>query len=543
MDHRGTQLQDIWRRKLCNGSNLQTDSKSFSLRPYQTAAIDQTLADLEEIDRTGIVLPTGAGKTEIFIELTNKYIESHPNDAVLILSHSDMITTQTIARFGKRAPHLDIGRLQAGEYPDRYDQVTVGTMQSSSNKKHTTILKHILKRNVKLIIVDECHFLFTDSYDKALAEFDAKLVGCTATPWRDRKSMLNFFQRVSFSRSLQEMINDGYLVPPHLIQLERSGNDFSQFVATYLEHEKNVPAAFFVPTKEDCNLVRNLLVEHDVPAAMIIADTSKSKRDELIADFKSGKVKALVTCNVLTAGIDLPNLEVIIMPAVKSPTTYLQRIGRALRLSEGKAEARIYAFGEAPSIAQGFYEKIEKQALAMGGKPVDFETHAEDLEFNDYKTAEMDEVYHWKSDVVDCIRHMERVGMTTLAEMLNHKKFPPKFLKDIVKFKGALPQSKGEIPGGKKPATDKQLIFLCKNGFTEERLSKLTKGEANKMISVILHDAPKDQRWIIKDGKHQGKQIWELPWNYRTYVLKNLPNSKVAKQLREYNNHKKKEKK
>lgn len=74
----------------------------------------------------------------------------------------------------------------------------------------------------------------------------------------------------------------------------------------------------------------------------ITSEISRKEREEMLTFFKTGKIKALVSCRVLNEGIDVPDAEVaIILGGTQGVREHIQRIGRILRPSPGK-KAVIY---------------------------------------------------------------------------------------------------------------------------------------------------------------------------------------------------------
>ena len=60
-------------------------------------------------------------------------------------------------------------------------------------------------------------------------------------------------------------------------------------------------------------MVCSILHLNGVSAKVVTGDTKPKERDQLIEDFKTGKLKALVNCDVLTTGFDAPNTDLIVM--------------------------------------------------------------------------------------------------------------------------------------------------------------------------------------------------------------------------------------
>jgi superfamily II DNA or RNA helicase len=89
---------------------------------------------------------------------------------------------------------------------------------------------------------------------------------------------------------------------------------------------------YFGPSVLDAECMAFLLRTRRVPAAFVSGNTRDVTRRKVIADFKSGAIKVLCNCEVLTTGFDAPRVTHVVMarPTV-SQVLYEQMIGRGLR--------------------------------------------------------------------------------------------------------------------------------------------------------------------------------------------------------------------
>ncbi len=77
-----------------------------------------------------------------------------------------------------------------------------------------------------------------------------------------------------------------------------------------------------------------------VPA--ITCDIDRREREEVLARFCKGEVRAIVSARVLNEGIDVPEAGVgIVLGGSQGPREHIQRVGRLLRPAPGKT-ARVY---------------------------------------------------------------------------------------------------------------------------------------------------------------------------------------------------------
>jgi superfamily II DNA or RNA helicase len=361
----------------------------INLRPYQKDCVEAIERDLVGNDKLGAILSTGSGKTVIFIEVVKRYLDKNPDKRVLVLSDSSILTAQNKARFNQFYPELKVGILQASMVPSKSDQVVIATVQSTRIQSKVKSWLGIYEHTVGLVVIDEAHCLMTKSYDTALGYFkDAKQIGFTASPYRDRQLMVSYFDKVSYTISMQELIGQKYLVPIEMIQIVKKRDPVAQTVELYKRNELGSKAGIFFNTTEEAKLARNLFEKEGIRAEIILGTTKWKTRDKLISEFNDGELNILCTCNVLSAGFDAPKLECIIMPyGTRSPTLFLQRTGRGSRPQDKesvkpehhKQSCRVYMFGSAPSIKRGLYKKLEHFVLNDGSEKEPMDIH-DDLE-------------------------------------------------------------------------------------------------------------------------------------------------------------------
>lgn len=91
--------------------------------------------------------------------------------------------------------------------------------------------------------------------------------------------------------------------------------------------------------------VGRLLRAKGIPASFFTSDEKRSQRSQILENFKSGEIDALVAIKCLDEGIDVPACSTAyILASSKNPRQFIQRRGRILRKSPGKTKATIYDF-------------------------------------------------------------------------------------------------------------------------------------------------------------------------------------------------------
>ena len=95
-------------------------------------------------------------------------------------------------------------------------------------------------------------------------------------------------------------------------------------------------ALVFTRTKHGANKVAGDLAKAGITAAAIHGNKSQTARQQALADFKAGKVQALVATDIAARGLDIEELSHVFnynLPDV--PETYVHRIGRTGRAGRG----------------------------------------------------------------------------------------------------------------------------------------------------------------------------------------------------------------
>jgi|GEM_PF-1189705 len=336
-------------QQLLNLVLARRDAGTLTLRGYQQDLIDETVEALR--DRRSVLLqaPTGAGKTEMAVEIARK----HRDGIVWFVCHRHEIIVQTSATL--RRAGVDAHGVVAPKYPeDPAIKIQVCSIAA---------LHHRLDRYPApdLIILDECHHVAAPSWAKLVESFpEAKLLGLTATPERlDGRGLKDWFQQMIVGPDTSTLIDQGYLSKfkyfaptiPDMRGVRVRGEEYdprdlekatNTIVGDVIDHfkEKLAPnaraLAFCVSVEAACELAARFN-KAGIPAKCVDWKTPQAKRDKAVADLASGKLRVLTNKEVFTEGFDLPAIDaVLLLRPTKSFVLYRQMIGRCLRIAEGK---------------------------------------------------------------------------------------------------------------------------------------------------------------------------------------------------------------
>lgn len=335
---------------------------SITLRGYQQEFVDA----VEDAVRRGVrrqlgVLPTGGGKTIVFSEIVRRRADK----PTLILAHRDELLQQAREKLVSVAPELSMstGLVKAGSN-DVGAPVVIASIQTLARESRL----HQLPKHFGTVIVDEGHHAVADSYQRVLDYLEAELtLFVTATPKRaDGKSLEHIADEVVFARSLQWMIEQGYLCPPRgkritvdvdLDSVKKSRGDFqadalaealedadalTDVLATYTEHGEDRKALIFTPTVAMAHHTAEVFREAGYAAEAVDGTTPPEERRDILERLHTGETRIVANVGVLTEGFDEPSIDCIILAApTKSEVKYTQIIGRGLRLYPGKSDCLI----------------------------------------------------------------------------------------------------------------------------------------------------------------------------------------------------------
>lgn len=486
------------------------------LRDYQQDCKKQLLADLKDgHNYLGAILPTGGGKTCIFIELIDDYLKLYPTKRVLILSTLGVLTSQTFNKFTQFYPTASVGILQGKRKPGAYHQIVIATVQSAKDEKKIIRWIQGNEREVGLIVGDEIHRLSdTMQFENAVKQHKAQVIGFSASFYRENQLITNMFDKISYQISMQELIDKKRLVPIELQQVVVDGVSFEErlttFVRIYMDKEMGKKAIVFSRTVEEAQIARNVFASQGIRSAVVTGDIERKTRDRILTDFNQDKIQLLTTCDVLSQGFDSCNLEVVMdLYGTKSVSQFIQRAGRLSRPEDGdsvkphhiKQNGRYYTSCTTPQAKSGLYKKMLTYANYEGSKEYEMDIF-DDLDFmklvEEEKTSEK---YIWTEEACKIVKMLEEKGSIELAKKLRKKDFPPRFLRNLNMVGEAIKSDR----------------------FFEDDI---------KSLEICIKDVSKElEKWIIPNGKMMGKHVSELPYYYRRFVLDKAPNGDIGQMV------------
>lgn len=381
----------------------------MNLRSYQRAAIDAIYAYFAERDGNPLlVLPTGSGKSVIQAVFQREVMERWPNQRILLLSHVKELLEQNAAQLREAWPGVPLGIYAASmRRREAFMPIVVASIQSVHNRAA------VLGR-FDLIIIDECHLVPNRSntmYRRFLADMREtnpalKIIGMSATPFRLDSGYLHtgadaIFSDVAYELPITHLLDGGYLAPlvtkggETKIDLSGVAVRAGEFVARDVDaavHQGDLTARaadeivaegadrrswlVFCPSVEYAMEFRDELRARGITAEALHGATPDRERAALVERFRSGAIRALTNCQVLTTGFDAPAVDLIaFLRPTQSAALYIQMSGRGMRTSPGKRDCLVLDFagnverhGPVDAVHIRDRRPGEKRATAPAGK-------------------------------------------------------------------------------------------------------------------------------------------------------------------------------
>jgi superfamily II DNA or RNA helicase len=377
-----------------------TSGTRAQLRPYQVEALQAIKRAYERgVRRQLLVTPTGSGKTLIVARVP----ELLGDPRLVSIAHRHELLDQTLDVFRMERPDRPAGIERGDEHPSARDVTVVASIQSLCRKNR---LERYRPEDWPVMVCDEAHRSIAGSYLTVFRHFrhlphdglparpDGLLLGITGTAKRTDDIGLGYvFDEVPFTRTLRDMIEDGYLVPlrgyllrggadlegvrtrtqdgerdfdPHALARAVNTPERNRLVVDGTRHTalaEGRPTLVFTADVAHGEALAELFRRAGVRAANVHGKMAPDQRREILERFRRGQLQVLCNCLLLVEGIDIPQVAAVVMARpTQSALLYAQCLGRATRLYPGKTDA----------VVLDFVDNTHKHATALVSLPTLF---------------------------------------------------------------------------------------------------------------------------------------------------------------------------
>lgn len=280
------------------------------------------------------------GKTIVMAEIARR--TTNNGKRVMFLIHRKEVLQQAVKTFNKQGVNRNL--------------LTAGMVQ--------TLTRRVDKLPIPdVILVDEAHHALAKSYQNILNKFPKAIVLLfTATPHRTGRVQLDqIADDIIVGQSIHELTEKGFLAPFRYFQppgdfdsklLKRGStgdftNDsmqqamntkiFGHIVKQYKRIAPGMQAVVYTYSIDSAIKIAAEFNSEGISAVEVDGTTSKEKRAVAVRKFREQKIKILVNVNLFTEGVDLPNVDCVIMARpTASLALYLQFSMRCLNPRPGK---------------------------------------------------------------------------------------------------------------------------------------------------------------------------------------------------------------
>lgn len=324
---------------------------AYELRGYQRELVDRIRQSLASGHHRIIVQsPPRTGKTVVMAEIAKRATDQ--GNAVCFIVHRKEVLDQAKATFQEQG--VDPNLLEAGMVQSLTRHVD--TMQAP-----------------EVILIDEAHHALAKSYTRILDAFPtAYVLLFTATPVRTGRNQLDqIADDIIVGKSIKELTKQGFLAPFKYYgakdndvddkKLRKSSTGdyvtasiedaiskkiYSHTVDEYLDKAGGKQAVVYTYSVEAAHHLAAEFNARGITAEAIDATTPAQVRDTAVKNFRDQQLKVLVNVNIFTEGIDLPNVDCVIMVRpTMSLALYMQFSMRCLNPRPGKTAVIIDQVG------------------------------------------------------------------------------------------------------------------------------------------------------------------------------------------------------
>jgi type I restriction enzyme R subunit len=376
---------------------------------YQETAIERVLGAIAEgKDRILLTLATGTGKTFVAFQIAWKLFQSRWNrsgDAtrrprILFLADRNILANQAYNAFSA-FPEDALVRIEPGEIRKKGKVPKNGNLFFTifqtflSGPMESAYFGDYPKDFFDFIVIDECHRggANDESTWRDILNYFSPAVqfGLTATPKRkDNVDTYAYFGEPVFVYSLKDGINDGFLTPFRVKQIQTTldeytwttddvvmegeveqgklyeESDFNKKLEIKERERKRVEifmseidqrqkTLVFCASQEHALLVRDLInqvkTSPEPNYCHRVTANDGALGEQWLRDFQDNEKSIptiLTTSQKLSTGVDARNIRnIVLMRPVNSMIEFKQIIGRGTRLFDGKEYFTIYDFVKA----------------------------------------------------------------------------------------------------------------------------------------------------------------------------------------------------
>ena len=312
----------------------------YELHPYQKKLVQQTRQELANGKNSVLIQsPAGSGKSVVIAEIARLTVKK--GGYVMFMVHRKELVEQITQSFTDNDVNLSHCTI-----------MTVGKIKNRLDKLPKP----------SLIITDETHHSLAKTYRDIYKYYpDVPKIGFTATPWRmNGKGLHDVYESMVKGPSVKWLINNKYLAPFKYYSVNLVNSDklkksstgdytnksmdkavgktiFGDVINTYKKVANGQQAIVYAHSVEYSQIVANSFNQAGISARHVDAKTPSTKREQIMTDFKAGKIKIICNVDLISEGFNAPDCStVILLRPTASLVLFVQQSMRSMRYKPGK---------------------------------------------------------------------------------------------------------------------------------------------------------------------------------------------------------------
>uniref|UniRef100_A0A6M3L1I3 Putative homing endonuclease n=1 Tax=viral metagenome TaxID=1070528 RepID=A0A6M3L1I3_9ZZZZ len=382
-----------WRVYISGNIHILPNILTYKKQKYKTKLSKNPLVTSFKVEYHGIDNYYGFELDGNHLYLTSDFMVHHNSGKSLLIAN---IAKNVGGKVIVLQPSREI-LSQNMEKMISYGETDIGVYSASLGRKDTgkitfatigSVVKHKeLFADCELIIVDEADAVNSRGgmYEEFITSLNIQTIGLTATPFRLRnyndfrtgehvaesriltRTRPRIFNKIIHITQIKDLFDQKYLCPldydwqneydSRKIKSNSTGQGFNDEALKEYNKSQNITdrivdsvvnsnskhcLAFTQFTSESDEVVEKLK-EKNISCATVSATTKNREREEIVKDFRSGKIRCLINVGIFLCGFNFPELDCIIFGRpTKSLRVFYQGIGRGIRISEGKTSCKVY---------------------------------------------------------------------------------------------------------------------------------------------------------------------------------------------------------
>jgi len=284
---------------------------------------------------------SGTGKTASFIiSMAQVLINSNSdkiNQALILAPTRELAiqinnVTSELIKFTSLKNDVFIGGTSNSK--EINNQITIGTPGRIFDLMNKNILP---SKNIQIMILDEADEMLSRGFKEQIylifkeISKEAQIVLFSATMPVDILQLTDKFMNnpLKILVPTENLTLEG--IRQYYVAMEKEDHKIDTLCDIY-KVIKVTQCIIYTNSKKKTEIITKLLNDEGFPVSYIHGGLLQNERKQIMDDFRAGKIKLLITTDILSRGIDIQQVSLVInFDLPKEKETYIHRIGRSGR--------------------------------------------------------------------------------------------------------------------------------------------------------------------------------------------------------------------